>query len=130
MAKIIYMFAFVALQFSSAAAAELWICRMPEPWSKAPITTTYVLKGKILASTEEPIRAFDVLVDNDLAIIGVAPSAIDPAVTGLLPKSFGLTIGLQTFMINRKTGSAARGGVQLRGPNIKTAHGTCHPNRT
>ena len=110
------------LATGSAQATEMWACHFAT--SKGDVFARYGLKENYLLEDDVPLERYNVLIDDETAIIGVGATALygDDLGRGLPRKMIGTT----TLAINRKTGDAIKGSVLLYGKNRPADHGSCH----
>jgi hypothetical protein len=115
---------FAAMLVSPAHSDEVWVCSMPEDWSKGQVQSRYWLHAGYFVEIGQPHRSYNVLVDDDVAIVAVDATGIDPKSAGL-PTNQKPIIGSTTFAMNRQTGEAVVGYVALPGPNAPPKQGNC-----
>jgi hypothetical protein len=118
----------VLLLTRAAFADEVWVCRMREAWTSGPAVSRYWLHGDILSRMGQPPRIYDVLSNDHRAIVSAFGSAIDPddAKIARIPTEGTPIVGTETFAIDRKTGDAVRGSVELYGVTSPVERGVCH----
>jgi hypothetical protein len=124
--------AFLLIVSSVSASADIvWVCQFPDYTPRGWPHPRYWVHDKTLSEIVEPFSEYKVLVDNDLATIGVASGATDAKAEELAgsPRGKLSSIDVMAIAIDKKTGDAVLGSVTVHGKDAASVHGECHQQR-